>query len=157
MITEPEFPFRYAERCLYEYQGNVARLDALKERLAALYATSTAGMQGWSADGHGSSPGDPVAVRELRIISLEEEITRLAERTEPITKLKADLEAPYVLEGSPKHDLARVMRLYYFGGNDKKQAAKKLNMSRRSLYRRRTELVHMTISYFGFQVASKHQ
>ena len=149
MITEPEYPFRYAERCLYEYQGNVARLDALKERLAALYATSTAGVQGWSADGHGSGPGDPVAVRELRIISIEEEIARLAERTEPITRLKADLEAPYVLEGSPKHDLARVMRLYYFGENDKARVLDSLGMSRKTLYNKRQALVRLTLFYMG--------
>ena len=149
MITEPEYPFRYAERCLYEYQGNVARLDALKERLAALYATSTAGVQNWDAPHGKGAVNDPVAVRELRIISIEEEITRLAERTEPITKLKADLEAPYVLEGSPKHDLARVMRLYYFGGNDRKRAAEEMGMSRAQLYRKRERLVRMVLNYMG--------
>lgn len=28
-MTGREYPFRFAERCLYEYHENVARLDAL--------------------------------------------------------------------------------------------------------------------------------
>ena len=149
-MTEREYPFRFVERCLYEYHENVARLAALRERLATLYSTSTAGVQGWDSNGHSSSPSDPVATRELRIISLEDEISKLLQRTAPITRLMADLSAPYVLEGSPKFELAQVARMYYFGGNDKGKVLEKLCMSRRTLYRRRVELVHMAISYLGF-------
>lgn len=146
---EGEYPFRYVERCLYEYHENVARLAALRERLATLYSTSTAGVQGWDTTGHDSATSDPVATRELRIISLEEEISKLLERTVPITRLMADLSAPYVLQGSLKFELAQVARLFYFGGNERKTIGEKLGMEPRTLYRRRVELVRMAIRYMG--------
>ena len=148
-MSEREYPFRFAERCLYEYQSNVARLEHLRARLAALYASSTAGVQSWEEQCGNGAAGDPVAVRQLKILTLEEEIGKLAQRTEPITRLKTDLEAPYVLEGSPKFELARVMKLYYFGGNDRGQVAGKLGMEPRTLYRRRVELVRMAQYYMG--------
>ncbi len=144
-----EYPFKFAERCLYEYQGNVARLGKLRDRLAVLYASSTAAVQNWDANHGKGAVGDPVAIRELKILNLEEEIKRLAERTEPITRLMANLEAPYVLEGSPKHELAQVARLYYFGGNERKTIGEKLGMEPRTLYRRRVKLVRMVVYYMG--------
>lgn len=148
-MTGREYPFRFAERCLYEYHENVARLAALRERLATLYATSTAGVQGWDSTGHGSGPSDPVATRELRIISLEDEISKLLQCTAPITRLMADLSAPYVLEGSVKFELAQVARLFYFGGNERKAICEKLGMEPRTLYDKRVKLVMMLIKYMG--------
>ena len=148
-MTEREYPFRFAERCLYEYQENVARLEKLRDRLSVLYVSSTAAVQNWNVTHGKGAVSDPVAIRELKILNLEEEITRLAERTEPITKLKADLEAPYVLEGSPKYELAQVMKMYYFGGNDRKNAGEKLGMSRKTLYNKRKTLVKMVLYYMG--------
>jgi hypothetical protein len=147
-MTEREYSFRFAERCLYEYQENVARLATLRQKLAALDASTSAHVQSFEP-GHAASHGDPVAIRVLKRESLEEEISRLSRRTEPITRLMADLEAPYVLEGSPKYEMAKVARLYYFGKSGKGQTADKMSVSRSSLYRRRKELIRMTIFYLG--------
>lgn len=147
-MTEREYPFRFAERCLYEYQENVARLATLRQKLAALDASTSAHVQSFEP-GHAASHGDPVAIRVLKRESLEEEISRLSRRTEPITRLMADLEAPYVLEGSPKFEMAKVARLYYFGGNNKAQAADKLGMGRTKFYEVRRNLVKRLIWYMG--------
>jgi len=148
-MTGREYPFRFAERCLYEYHENVVRLGKLRDRLAVLYASSTAAVQNWDANHGKGAVGDPVAIRELKILNLEEEIKRLAERTEPITRLVANLEAPYVLEGSPKFEMARVMRMYYFGGNNRKLVGRKLGMEPRTLYNWRKKLVNMLLGYMG--------
>lgn len=147
--TEREYPFKFAERCLYEYPENRARLERLREELTELYASSSAHAQGWEPADHSSGPGDPVAVRTLKILSLEEEIARLEQRTDPITHLLEDLEAPYVLQGSPKAELALVARLCYFGKSPKKQVADRLNMTERSLRRQKEKLVRLALFYAG--------
>ena len=148
-MTEREYPFRFAERCLYEYQENVARLTTLRQKLAALDASTSAHVQSFEPAGHAASHGDPVAIRVLKRESLEEEISRLSRRTEPITRLMADLEAPYVLEGSPKFEMAKVARLYYFGKSTKDQVADKLKIGLRTLYDKRKELVRLAGWYMG--------
>lgn len=147
--TEREYPFKFAERCLYEYPENCSRLEKLRERLAELYASSSARAQSYEAADHSTGPGDPVAVRTLKIMGMEEEAERLRQRTEPITRLMADLEAPYVLQGSPKAELALIMRLCYFGKSPKKQVADKLNMTERSLRRQKEKLVRLVLFYAG--------
>ena len=85
----------------------------------------------------------------LRAGALEERIETLARRTDPITSLMADLESPDVLRDSPKAELARVARLWYFGKNSKEQIARTLHVTRPIVYKRREELVKMAIGYLG--------
>lgn len=147
-MSESGDMFRFAERCLYEYQENAARLEQLRADLEHLSSVSVTNYEAEGAPPAGGH-SDPVWAYVGRVMDIEEEIARLARRTEPITRMRANIEAPYVLEGSLKYELAQVMKLYYFGGNDKGKAAKTLGMSRRTLYNKREQLVRMTLRYMG--------
>ena len=48
-MTECEYPFRFAERCLYDYKTNVARLEVLRADLRTLDALSSAKGQAYDA------------------------------------------------------------------------------------------------------------
>ncbi len=142
-------PFRFAERCLYDYQENVARLELLRGDLRRLSSISVTNYEVEGAPSIGAH-SDPVWAYVQRVSDLEEEITSLARRTEPIMRLVADLEASYVLQGSPKADMLKVLKTVYFGKNTKDQAADALGMARKTLYRIRNELVALAIRYLGF-------
>ena len=142
-----QMSFRFAERCLYEYPGNVARLEQRRAQLAELRSTSTCRAQGYEAIDHSGGPGDPVAARAVKIQDTEEEIARLERRTAPITALMSALDAPFVLEGTANAELAKVARWYYFGKMSKAAAAEKLKVDRRTFYRLRARLVELTGKY----------
>ncbi len=146
MTTEREYPFKFAERCLYEYPENRARLERMREDLKRL---SSASVQNYNASG---KPGtcDPVLSYVLRAGALEERIETLARRTDPISRLAADLESPDVMRDSPKAELARVMRLRYFGKNPPANVARELHLSDRQFRRRKQQLVTLAMKYLGF-------
>ena len=153
----PDFSFKFAERCLYEYQGNMARLAALREKLMSLYGSSSMKAQNYDPIDHSSGPGDPVAVRTLSILTLEEEIGRLAKRTEPITRLLAVLDAPFVLEGTILEGLANVARMHYFAKRPKGETAKELKVDVRTLYNMRVRLVTLVIKYMKLRKESERR
>lgn len=137
--------FKFAERCLYEYPENCARLGRVREKLARLYETTTAGTQGWDA-AHGGGFSDPVAVRGLKILDAEEEIERLTKRVEPIKRLLHILDAP-ALEGSSLDGLAKLIRLWYFAKTRREKIAEAMRVSRPALYRLREKAVELTAKY----------
>lgn len=139
--------FKFAERCLYEYPENCARLERLR---ADVKRASSAPVQNYSPSNKHGTHSDPVWRFVMRVEAMEDQIETLSRRTGPITRMLADLEGANVLEGSPKAEMARVLRLLYFGKNDKKRVAEELNMSRPQLYRKREELVKLAIRYLGF-------
>ena len=142
-----ESPFRFAEGCLYNYQENLARLDRLRTDLAKV---SSRTVTNYEAEGHAAGThSDPVLKCVQQREALEGEIAGLERRTEPVTRLIADLESPYVLEGSPKAVLAKILRMCYFAGNPKEQVALHLHLDRRRIYEKRDELVKLAIKYMG--------
>lgn len=146
----PYYPFRFAERCLYEFHENEARLQVLRDDLKALDSSSSATVQKYDPlSMHGGGPSDNVSARLIRIEAVEEEIIRLERRVKPIQRLIADLEAPYVLDDSPKAEMLQILQLHYFGNNVWNAVAKALHMEKRTFYRRRDSLVKMTIRYLG--------
>ena len=145
----PWYPFRFAERCLYEFPENKARLEGLRETLNLLDEASSAATQKFDAPSAHTATSDNVSARLLRIEAAEEEIARLERRVKPIQRLLDDLEAPYVLDGSPKSDLLKILRLYYFGGNVSVAVARSLYINKRTLLRKRDELVRMAVRYLG--------
>lgn len=146
----PYYPFRFAERCLYEFHENEARLQVLRDDLKVLDASSSAAAQRYDPlSMHGGGPSDNVSARLERIEKLEEDIMRLERRVKPIQRLIADLEAPYVLDDSPKAELLKILRLYYFGNNVWETIANELRISKRTFYNRRENLVRLTIRYMG--------
>lgn len=143
-------PVRLAEKCLYSYNENLARLDVLRQDLKVLRATSSVQAQRYDAVSRSrGSHSDPVMARMLHIEELERVIVWLERRTLPIQRLVADLEGPDVLQNSPKSDLLRVLRLLYFGKNLPSQVAQEMRVSRHFVYDRRNELRKMAVSYLG--------
>lgn len=143
----PDFKFKFVEHCLYEFQTNRARLGQLREELNLLYVSTAAGVQPWGEVQHGSGPGDPVAVRGLRILSLEDEIKKLVEKVEPIERVLAALDVPFLLEGTHLASMSKLIRLWYFAKIPRDKIAELLGMSRRALYRLRCKAVELIAKY----------
>ena len=149
-MTDNDFRFRFAERCLYDYKTNVARLEVLRADLRTLDALSSAKGQAYDALPCPGHLRDAVSARLERIENLEEDIRYLERRTEPIRRLYDDLGAGYVLEGSPKTILRGILELFYLGENTWQATAEELGLGRTSFFEKRKELVELTIRYLGF-------
>ena len=149
-MTEREYPFRFAERCLYDYKTNVARLEVMRTDLRILDAASSAKGQNYDGLPCLGHLRDAVSARLERIENLEEDIQYLERRTEPIRRLYDDLRAGYVLEGSPKTILRGILELFYLGVNTWQATAEELGLGRTSFFEKRKELVELAIRYLGF-------
>lgn len=152
-MREQKSPYRFAERCLYTYKENLARLEVLREDLRVIRSLSSVKVQDYDYNTISSTPGghgDPVVERLLRIEHLEEKITGLERRTKPITRLLEDLESPYVLEESRRATLLKILQYVYLGGNSWQDAANELRLGRSAFFDRRRELVNIAIRYLGF-------
>lgn len=140
--------FRFAEKCLYEYPENHARLEALREALSDLRSSASVQGQGYEPIGHGGG-GDPVASRAQKIADLEREIFKLERVTSPIVRLHKNLNSEFVLANSLRGDLSKILNLCYFGGNNNAQVAEILSISERTVYKLRCRLVGMAIQCLG--------
>lgn len=148
-MTEREYPFRFAERCLYDYKANVARLEVLRTDLRVLDAASSVKVQNYDGIPGSGYPSDSVSGRLQRIERVEEDILHLERRTLPIRRLYDDLRENYVLADSPKMILRRILELFYFGENTREATAEELGLSRASFFRKKEELVRLSIRYLG--------
>ena len=151
-MKDREFGFKFAEHCLYEYNRNTARLEALRRRLEELRATSACRAQAYEPMDHSGGPGDPVGTRAVTLASLEEQIDQLMLQVAPIEKLMIVLDAPFVLDGTPLQGLATVARLHYFAKMPKMEIAKRLKVSRQTLYKMRVRLVDLVIKYAKIRI-----
>lgn len=149
-MTEREYPFRFAERCLYDYKANVARLEVLRTDLRVLDAVSSVKVQNYDGIPGSGYPSDSVSGRLQRIERVEGDILHLERRTSPIRRLYDDLRENYVLADSPKMILRGILELFYFGGNTREATAEELGLGRTSFFEKRKELVELTIRYLGF-------
>ena len=148
-MTDNDFRFRFAERCLYDYKTNVAQLEVLRADLKVLDAASSVNGQTYDALPCLGYLRDAVSARLERIENLEEDIQYLERRTGPIRRLYDDLRAGYVLEGSPKTILRGILELFYLGENTWQATAEELGLSRASFFRKKEELVRLGIRYLG--------
>ena len=104
----------------------------------------------YEAEGHAAGThSDPVLKCVQQREALESEIAGLERRTEPVTRLLADLASPDVLEGSPYAEMAKILRLYYFGKNPRELIAHNLSINIRTVYKMREKLVKMAIRYLA--------
>ena len=92
-------------------------------------------------------PKNPEEARLIKIEGIERRIQILERYTKPITKLMEDLNAPENLEGSDNEILLQILKLMYFGKNTAEAIMDELNIARRTLTRKRRELVFLTIDY----------
>jgi hypothetical protein len=148
-MTEREYPFRFAERCLYDYLENVARLEVLHTELKTLDAMSSARGQTYDGVPGSGSPSDAVSARLERIERVEQDILHWERRTKPIGRLLNDLESPDVLEDSPKVELLKILRLRYFGLNTWRRVQDAVGLGESTFARRRRELVDMAGRYLA--------
>ena len=147
---EVDFSFRFAEGCMYNFKSNLARLKILREKLSELDKSMSMHGQSYEPiNNGGSNDNSPVAVRALKIASLEDEISSLSLRTTPIADLIKDLSSPEALAGSRNTELMQIMNLFYFGQNSADAVAYELNISRAKFYRQREQIVKLAIKYLG--------
>ena len=142
--------FRYAERCLYGYQKNMACLKVLREDLRLEEAGSDVHAQNYQYTfGFTGEPSNPVEARQIKIENIQGRIRMLERCTNPITLLIADLTSPNVLNGSNNAAMMDILRLLYFGGNTPEAIIEELNIARRTFFRIRRSLVYTTIGYLA--------
>lgn len=147
-MTECEYPFRFAERCLYDYKENVARLEALRVELRALDAMSSVRVQTYGGIPGNGEPQDAVSARLEKIEKVEQNILSLERRTRPVEMLLADLSSPYVLEPARK-EMLEILRLRYLHTNTWERVMESLKMGKATFVRRRRELVDMAVRYLA--------
>ena len=142
--------YRHAEKCLYEYKRNVAGLKVLREDLRVTQAGLDVHAQNYQYTLEFTGEvSNPVHTRLVKIENLEARIRYLERYTRPITQLIEDLTAPEVLEYSENKGLMDILKLLYFGKNPPEIVMDELKIARRTFYKRRRELVNMTISYLA--------
>ena len=139
----------YAEKCLYEYPANLAKIEMLSEELKLLKASGD--VQGMSYEIRNNSYGvsDPVSTHFQKVESIEGKIYRLTRSTEPIKKMYEVLCSPYVLEGSKSADYRKILELFYWGRNSVQNILNYLSWSKTSFYVRRQGLLRMTEEYLN--------
>ena len=143
--------FRYAEKCLYEYKRNVAGLKVLREDLRVLQAGLDVHAQSYQLTfGFEGEVSNPVHARLVKIENVEERIRKLERVVQPIKQLIEDITAPEVLDYSDNKGLVEILRLVYFGRNPIDAVIEELKIARRTFFKRRRELVNMTVSYLAF-------
>ncbi|MBQ6664904.1 MAG: hypothetical protein IJM68_04870 [Synergistaceae bacterium] len=142
--------FRYAEKCLYSYRQNMACLKVLREDLRVEETGLDVHAQSYQYTfGFVGEPSNPVQARVIKIETLKERIKVLERKTKPITELIQDLTSPEVLDGSNNKALMEILRLMYFGGNPPDAIIDELKIARRTFFKRRRELVYVTIGYLA--------
>lgn len=143
--------FRYAEKCLYEYKRNLAALEILREDLRVAQASTDVHVQNYqSFFSSNSDPSNSVQARLMKIESIEGKIRVIERFTKPITKLIEDLSAPENLKGSDNKLFLDILKLIYFGKNIPDVVIDELNVSRRTFFRFRRDLVYLAIGYLAF-------
>lgn len=142
--------FRYAEKCLYEYHSNLARLEVLREDLRVLRASFDFQSKNYqSAIAHYGSVSDPVANHVIKIQELEAQIKRLERNTEPITKLIESINTMELKKYSKGNEYKKILELFYFSEFSLSEVASKLKKSRQTISKRRQALVHKAVGYLG--------
>ena len=142
--------FRYAEKCLYEYKRNLACLEVLREDLRVERSGTDVHVQNYQLTfNFTGEPSNPVQARLMKIELLEERIRKLERWTKPITLLMNDLTSPDSLDTSHNKELYEVLRLMYLGKNQPDAIIDELRVARRTLARRRREVVLTAINYLG--------
>ena len=98
-----------------------------------------------------SAPSDPVSSHVEKILTLENQISKLERNTAPITKLIHDVKenADKASEYSPMKDFPVILDLFYFGGCSLYEVAAELKRSRRTISERRKALVLKAADYLG--------
>ena len=114
--------YRHAERCMYDYKRNIARLEVLKGDLEILRTSCSVKGQNYDVlPENNGTHGDPVSALLEKCEHIEHETKKLMRWTKPITSLISDLDSPDSLNESHNQDLLKVLKLFYFDRNPMEQ------------------------------------
>ena len=141
--------YRFAEKCLYEYPANSAKLDALYDELTLLRSSSDVRGHSYEVGNNEGSHSEPVSAYVERIESVEHAIQSVKRYVDPITHLKAALSCSYVLSNSKAGECREILNLHYFGKNSMQAILSHMNISKSVFYERRKYLVQLAIKYLG--------
>lgn len=142
--------YRFAEKCLYEYPANSAKLDTLLGELEILRSSSDVRGHSYEVGNNvKGSHAEPVSAYVERIESVEHAILNVRRYVDPITHLKSDLSCSYVLENSKAEECYQILYLHYFGKNAMQSILARLNISKSVFYERRKYLVQQAMKYLG--------
>lgn len=133
--------FRYAEKCLYEYQQNMSGLEVLREDLKKERAGTDVHAQNYEVmPGATGQPSNPVQSRVMRIEHIEGQIKQLERWTKPVTQM---------IENLKNEVLNKILEQMYFNRMERGLIISELKVSRRTFYYKRRELVYIAISYLA--------
>ena len=92
---DDNFGFRFAERCLYDYLENVARLEALRVELRALDSLSSVRVQTYDGIPGNGEPQDTVSACLEKLERIEQYMLLLScENFLPLKRFLQHLECP---------------------------------------------------------------
>lgn len=138
--------YKYVEKCLYEYQKNLSRLNTLELDLNVLRSNGDVHAQNYDAvQGQGIS--NPVLQYMMKIDRLEHQIKILKRITTPITKLVKDLEK---LDTTNNKEFLIILTLYYFGDASVFEVTEKLHVCRRAFFNKKDALIYRAMKYLGY-------
>ena len=142
--------YRFAEKCLYEYPANSAKLNALYDELELLRISSDVRRHSYEVGNNvKGSHSEPVSAYVERIESVEHAILNVKRYVDPITNLKTDLNCAYILANSKAEECRKILYLHYFGKNAMQSILSRMNISKSVFYERRKYLVQQAIKYLG--------
>ena len=134
---------RYVERCMWEYNPNKALLERLKYEIAGLKS-----VRGHSYEAHieGGGNSDPVAEVTDMVLRLEARMRRTESRVEPVSRLKADIDA-----GCYRDRYVReIFKLRYMERGSVSEVMEELKVSPSTYWRGNDRLILIARKYFGF-------
>ena len=139
--------YRYAEKCMYEYNSNTARLNILLEDLKDLRIRGDVRIQNYEISGNNNNISSPVIEYIQHVELLEREIKHLQRIINPLTHMYEDLKK------APNESLHRenliILEEYYFSGIPEQEILNLHKWSHSTFYRKRASLVRTSIKYLG--------
>ena len=138
--------YRVAEKCLRGYKINTARLEQLRAELKELQAGSDIHAQDYRGRLLTVAGGaDPVGSYVHRLMSIEHRISVLERYTEPVRKLREDLQRS--TDTASRHMLL-ILEQHYIAGVPMTRLLEVTGWNRSTFYSRRLSLVALAVSYF---------
>lgn len=131
----------YVERCLYEYQENLALIDALKAEIDNLLSVRA---QNYDSHG-GSGQSNPVEAVMIKKLYLEKRLSR----TERITRAVKRLDEDLCGSDLRVQQMSKILNLKYFRGESIDYVLRAMAISPSTYWRRNGELLRKARKYLG--------
>ena len=138
--------YRVAEKCLRGYKINTARLEQLRAELIDIQEGTDIHAQDYSGRVmSGAGGADPVSSYVQRKLNIEHRISVLERYTEPVRKLREDLQRS---TDTASRNMLVVLEQHYIGSVPMTRLLEVTGWNRSTFYSRRLSLVTLAVSYF---------